>query len=109
MPDASRCDLLCTIGEMDLPIEIKGQWHKDLWNAACVQLEGNYSRNYRAEGRGVYLVLWFGKVPHWNPPGIRTLGKLDGPSDLLEVIRKRSPQEISAKTNLFVLDLKKPH
>ena len=58
MPDANRCDLLSTIRNTDLPIEIKGQWHSNVWDAACDQLEDNYARNYRSEGRGIYLVLW---------------------------------------------------
>jgi hypothetical protein len=55
MPDANRCDLLSTIRNTDLPIEIKGQWRSNLWDAACDQLEDNYARNYRSEGRGIYL------------------------------------------------------
>ena len=68
MPENQRCDFLCTYGEMDFPVEIKGQWHPKVWSAACDQLEDNYSRDYRAVGRGAYVVVWFGKLSRYNPP-----------------------------------------
>ncbi len=108
MPDENRCDLLCSIGEIDLPIEIKGQWHSKVWTAACEQLEDNYSRHYRAEGRGVYLVLWFGDIPNFNPPGIRANGRPDSPKEMLEAISDRSPRNILPTTKLFVLDFSQP-
>lgn len=108
MPDANRCDLLSTIRNTDLPIEIKGQWHSNVWDAACDQLEDNYPRNYRSEGRGIYLVLWFGHVPRFNPPGAREYGKPKDASEMLAAIYARSPKTISEKTKLFVLDLSKP-
>lgn len=107
MPSDTRCDLLCTIGEMDLPIEIKGQWHPQIWSAASEQLEGNYSRHYRASGFGVYLVLWFGDVAGYNPPGIRVHGRLEDAGAMLEAIPERSPHCISPKTKLFVLNVSK--
>ncbi|WP_105401393.1 NACHT domain-containing NTPase [Neorhizobium sp. T7_12] len=107
MPSDTRCDLLCTIGAIDLPIEIKGQWHGEIWTAASVQLEGNYSRHYRANGRGIYLVIWFGDVPGMNPPGIRENGRPESATAMLKAIPERSPTKISEKTTLFVLDVSK--
>jgi hypothetical protein len=104
MPDDKRCDLLCTIGALDLPIEIKGQWHNQVWTAATRQLEDNYGRHYRASGRGIYLVLWFGNVAGMNPPGIREHGRPENAQAMLEAIPARSPAAISEKTALFVLD-----
>ncbi|MBO6855691.1 hypothetical protein [Roseibium sp.] len=106
MQSDTRCDLLCTIGNMDLPIEIKGQWHDCVWTAACEQLE-NYSEHYRANGFGIYMVLWLGNVPGDNPPGIREFGRLENANAMLEAIPERSPRPISPKTGLFVLDVSK--
>ena len=108
MPEDKRCDLLCTVGEIDLPLEIKGQWHENIWSAACDQLEDNYSRNYRAEGRGVYLVLWFDDVPNYNPPNCKKLGMPKNGQDMLAALSKNSTRTISPLTKLFVLDLSKP-
>ncbi|ENU26821.1 NACHT domain-containing protein [Acinetobacter modestus] len=54
-------DITCAVGNLRLPIEIKGQWHPDLWTGADQQLDKLYTTDWRAEGRGIYLVLWFGK------------------------------------------------
>ncbi|WP_235867916.1 NACHT domain-containing protein [Pseudomonas ogarae] len=53
-------DIACSAGAMRIPIEVKGQWHSELWSGADKQLDRLYTRDWRAEGRGIYLVLWFG-------------------------------------------------
>lgn len=108
MPDGNRCDLLCTIGELDLPIEIKGQWHPKVWEAACDQLEDNYTRQYRSDGRGIYLVIWFGDVPRHNPPDIRVRGKPKNAADMLAAIHKNLPRELNPRTRTFILDVERP-
>ena len=60
LAEDKRADIMCTIGELMLPIEIKGQWHRELWSAAEGQLAPRYATDWRAGGRGIYLVLWFG-------------------------------------------------
>ncbi len=108
MPNNKRCDLLNTYGLMNLPIEIKGQWHKEIWTAATDQLE-NYTREYHADGRGIYLVLWFGylgpkntKNPHgWRGQKLpKTLNEM---KDLL--VTKFG--NVSEKTKILTLDLSK--
>lgn len=46
--------------EIALPIEIKGEWNESLWTALRSQLIGQYAIDPRADGYGIYLVLWFG-------------------------------------------------
>ncbi|MFE0305528.1 hypothetical protein, partial [Bacillus altitudinis] len=58
--DDKEADIGCTIGQLRLPIEVKGQWHPELWTGADNQLNKLYAQDWRAEGRGIYLVLWFG-------------------------------------------------
>ena len=62
LADDKRADIRCTIGQLMLPIEVKGQWHKHLWHAADSQLDRLYGNDWRAERKGIYLVFWFG--PH---------------------------------------------
>jgi len=105
MPNSKRCDLLCTHGSMDMPIEIKGQWHSEIWTAAAEQLN-NYTKEYRANGRGIYLVLWFGPNQSKKPCGWkgqappRTL-------DELKTLLKRKYSGVSDKTIIITLDLSK--
>ncbi|NUF39274.1 hypothetical protein HUN22_16670, partial [Acinetobacter lactucae] len=58
--DDKEADIGCTVGQLRLPIEVKGQWHPELWTGADNQLNKLYAQDWRAEGRGIYLVLWFG-------------------------------------------------
>ncbi|OTT68056.1 hypothetical protein CAT75_16900 [Acinetobacter baumannii] len=58
--DDKEADIACTVGQLRLPIEVKGQWHPELWTGADNQLNKLYAQDWRAEGRGIYLVLWFG-------------------------------------------------
>ncbi|MFG1281554.1 NACHT domain-containing protein [Xanthobacter autotrophicus] len=62
MPKTKRADLAFAYRAMQLPVEVKGQWHNDVWNAASGQLDVQYLVDWRSEHRGIYCVLWFGDV-----------------------------------------------
>jgi hypothetical protein len=109
MPNNERCDLLGTHELINVPIEIKGQWHDEIWTAAEAQL-GNYTQEYRAEGWGIYLVLWFGYVaPNHsrNPRGWRGQQLPQSLGEMEQLIRERY-SKLPEKTKVFVLDLSKP-
>jgi len=67
-------DITCAVGDLRLPIEIKGQWHADLWTGADRQLDAMYARDWRAGMRGIYLVLWFGEQSEKNK-ALRSRGR----------------------------------
>jgi hypothetical protein len=46
--------------EQTLPIEVKRNYHADLWTACENQLDRLYTRDPQAKGYGIYLVFWFG-------------------------------------------------
>lgn len=56
-----RCDIKVRSLAVTLPIEAKGEWHKELWTAWRNQLAEGYAREPSSAGRGVYLVFWCGK------------------------------------------------
>lgn len=58
--DENRSDILCTFGQWAIPVEIKLDTHRDIWRAINQQLIPKYSIDPRAQGFGIYLVLWFG-------------------------------------------------
>ena len=60
MPEEKRVDFVLSHNENRLPIEIKGEWHDKVWDAASEQLDAYYAVEWRAQGRGIYVVLWFG-------------------------------------------------
>jgi hypothetical protein len=106
MPDAKRADIAVTHDALGLPVEIKGQWHKDIWTAPSTQLIDKYTKDYRAKGRGLYLVLWFGPNKH------KPLTKNDAlahppqtPSEMRDILLAGLPKVMEASVDVFVLDL----
>lgn len=104
MPDSNRCDFLNTSGALDLPVEVKGQWHREVWTAALNQLQ-NYTREYRAQGRGIYLVLWFGTIPRKNPPRIHGKQSPQTAQEMESLLREQMEGKLSNFTRIFVLDV----
>lgn len=92
MANANRCDTTAA-AMVDgrrrlLVIEVKGQWHSELYSAASAQLHERYSVHPDAEMQGIYLVLWFGggeTVAARCDPSIST------PGDLYERIAQAMP------------------
>lgn len=69
--------------EFELPIEIKRDSNPMLWSALRTQLIGQYTGAPRADGYGIYLVLWFGGE---GMPLAKDGGK-----------KPRSPEELRAR------------
>lgn len=109
MPDATRADIVATYLGYGVPVEIKGQWHPNVWNAASVQLIEKYSRDWRADDRGIYLVLWFGRVEKKNLP--KHPAGLAAPKSSGELqqmlVAGLSPTE-RTRIDVFILDVSKP-
>ena len=60
MLNEKRADIILQSGSLQLPVEVKGQWHKDIWEAANSQLDRLYTKDPRGRGFGIYLIFWFG-------------------------------------------------
>ncbi|NIY87607.1 NACHT domain-containing protein [Vibrio campbellii] len=101
-------DITCSVEKLRLPIEVKGQWHKDLWHAADTQLDRLYTQDWRAENRGIYLVLWFGDNQPKNKilqtPG-RGITKPKTAEELQEMLKVKSQATQQGRVEIFVLDL----
>ena len=109
MPAGTRADIALTRNQMKLPVEIKCQWHRDVWNAASHQLDAKYAVDWQAEGRGVYIVLWFGNVPKKQlPKHPDNLTRPGTPEMLKQMLIDRLPQSCRSSINVFVIDVSKP-
>lgn len=100
-------DIVCSVGAMRIPIEIKGQWHSELWSGADKQLDALYTGDWRAEGRGIYLVLWFGSQDQRNkrlkkpPQGAESPTTAD---ELLAMLNTTSKCAQEGRVKVVVLD-----
>lgn len=111
MPNNNRVDLAFVCGEMQLPMEIKGQWHDEVWDAATRQLNAQYLIDWRSQQRGIYCFLWFGEQP--SSSGRRLKPHPDGlpspttPDQMLAMIVERIPKSRRPMVDVVVLDLSK--
>lgn len=100
-------DIACSVGALRMPIEVKGQWHSELWKGADIQLDALYTRDWRAEGRGIYLVLWFGDQQ--KPKRLKSLGRGATQPRTAEELRNMliatSKSAREGRVAVFVLDL----
>ncbi|MEZ0470167.1 NACHT domain-containing protein [Luteimonas salinilitoris] len=101
-------DITCSTGNLRIPIEIKGQWHADLWHGADTQLDRLYAADWRAERRGIYLALWFGDRPEPNKrltsPG-KGKARPNTSEELLWALVDSSRAAKEGRTTIFVMDL----
>jgi hypothetical protein len=108
LADDKRCDIECMLPGVMVPIEVKGQWHKDLWTAADRQLDLLYTNDWRAE-RGIYIVLWFGddsaKKPKKPPAAIEPPHSAN---ELRTTLEQQSSTTREGRTAIVVLDLTRP-
>ena len=106
LKDTNRCDFTATkviAGKRRLlVIEVKGQWHEDLYTAASTQLNERYSIHPDAEQQGIYLVIWFGS--HEVIAGRKKHGFVTA-QELQRSIEAKLPSQLSGLIDVFVLDV----
>ena len=101
-----EADLVAELGNaLMVPIEIKGQWHSDLWHAADTQLHRLYAADWRAERQGIYLVLWFGEVGKSLKAPPRGTPRPTTPADLREALVAASSAAQAGLVEVVVLDV----
>jgi hypothetical protein len=105
--DDKRVDIVAQIAATAIvPIEVKGQWHRELWTAADAQLEHLYVNDWRAD-RGIYLVLWFGEETALQSPP-QGIAKPTSPKELKERLEWTSRAAAKGRIAVVVLDLTRP-
>ena len=66
-----ECDLVILQGtDRLLPIEVKHHYNAELWTAWRTQLDHLYTRDAKAGGHGIYLILWSGETRGRKMPKI---------------------------------------
>lgn len=108
MRAATRCDITFTkmidsVRKL-LVVEVKGQWHKELYTAAAAQLHERYSIHPDAAQQGVYLVLWFG--PDEKIAGLKNT-TIATAKELKQSIEEQMQNELATLVDVFVLDVSK--
>ena len=110
MPNGKRVDLAFVSGQLQLLMEVKGQWHDDVWDAATRQLDTRYLIDWRSEQRGIYCVLWFGDLPsssgrRLKPPPAGAAAPAT-PDEMRDMLVERIPAARRPFISVIVLDLR---
>lgn len=101
-----EADLVAELGNtLMVPIEIKGQWHRDLWHAADTQLDRLYAADWRADRRGIYLALWFGDAGKRLAAPPRGTPRPTTPGGLREALIAKGEAARQGQVEIVVLDL----
>ncbi|ABB24665.1 NACHT domain-containing protein [Pelodictyon luteolum] len=88
-----------------IPVEIKGDWHRELWTAPTSQLP-RYTAPAMTGGRAIYLVLWTGGRE--QPPPRDGGKKPRSPRELQERLEAFTAGRSEERTEVFVLDVSWP-
>lgn len=91
--------------EILLPVEVKGDWHKELFNASKNQLAKQYSSDPRCKFTGLYLVVWTGTEKYLKTP---TGEKINNPQDLCLKLQSIADQISGFNLKVFVIDVTEP-
>ena len=91
-----------------LPIEVKHQYNRDLWTDWRTQLDRLYTRDAKAGGLGIYLVLWSGKSKGMPPfsNGIQERPKTA--AELSSVLQSLIPGVDRRRLHVIVVDISGP-
>lgn len=109
MPKTKRADIAFARGQLQIPMEVKGQWHTEVWQAATDQLDLRYLIDWRSEQRGIYCVFWFGEVPYSSgrrlKPPPSGLPSPSSANEMRTMLIERIPEARRALIDVVVLDL----
>ena len=104
-----RADISVALPGQKILVELKRDYHADVWSAVEGQLDRYYTRDPEASGFGIYGVFWFGAkrggvVP--TPPD--GFSRPETAEQMENLIRTTLPEEKRAKIAVIVLDVSDP-
>ena len=103
--DDTKADIQVSYKNLNLPIEVKKSHSRDLWKGIRKQLN-KYKRDPGADGRGIYLVFWFGEEFSINNP--ETKMRPASPDELRHQLEESlTPEEVD-KVSIHVIDVAQP-
>lgn len=101
-----RADIVASAPKMKLVMELKRDYHSDVWVAIEEQLERLYTRDPDAQGYGIYVVLWFGakrtsEIAAPPKPYTRPVSA----NEMLSLLKSLIPDGKRRKIGVVVLDV----
>lgn len=111
MVNDKRADIVILYQELKTVIELKRDFHKDLWTAVDTQLDRLYTRDPSTDGYGIYGVFWYGNTRTDFP---KITAHPDGiehpttPQELKELLENRLNKDQRRRISVIVIDVSVP-
>lgn len=101
-----RVDIVVYGSNIKALIEIKRDFHGEVWTAASEQLHRLYSVDPEADGFGIYLVFWYGQKRKYAQP-LPPNGKVRPASakEMQLMLEDGLPSHLRASTKVLVMDV----
>jgi len=105
-----ECDVMVLQGtERLLPIEVKHHYNVELWMAWRTQLDRLYTRDAKAGGLGIYLVLWSGEAKDRMVPKLPDgVERPTNAVELCHVLESLIPEKDRHRLRVVVVDISGP-
>ncbi|MCQ8231507.1 NACHT domain-containing protein [Pectobacterium carotovorum] len=106
MVSDKRADIIVSLPGIKIPIEIKRDYHRDVWTALNGQLDKLYTKNPDAAGYGIYLVFWFGSSrPNALPHLAKNMSQPENASAMEDMLNETVPVEKRDHLSAIVIDV----
>ncbi|WFW76136.1 hypothetical protein NFJ83_14805 [Citrobacter braakii] len=106
MVSDKRADIIVSLPGIKIPIEIKRDYHRDVWTALNGQLDKLYTKNPDAAGYGIYLVFWFGSArPNTLPRLSKNILQPENASTMENMLNETVPFEKRDRLSAKVIDV----
>ncbi|EIK7038363.1 hypothetical protein PHM88_004383 [Escherichia coli] len=106
MVSDKRADIIVSLPRIKIPIEIKRDYHRDVWTALNGQLDKLYTKNPDAAGHGIYLVFWFGSArPNSLPHLAKNTSQPENSSAMENMLNETVPVDKRDRLSAIVIDV----
>jgi len=106
MVSGKRADIIISLPGIKIPIEIKRDYHRDVWSALNEQLDQLYTTNPDAAGYGIYLVFWFGASrPNAIPRPAKDTPPPVNAAIMEDILNKSVPMVKRGRLSAIVIDV----
>lgn len=93
-------------GRMKILIEVKRNYHTEVWTAAENQLQKLYTPDPDSDGYGIFLVFWFGGIYISRMPLHPVKGKRPGSAvEMAQWLSEDITDEARSRIKCFVIDI----
>lgn len=110
MVENKRTDILVSYNDMKIVIELKRDYHPEVWSSIRDQLDRYYTRDPLCRGYGIFGVFWFGddKRPQYvpKPPGEEE--KPQSADEMEKILNSIIPNDKKHLIKAIVIDVSGP-